>query len=171
MTRKLRQQVHRAAMGAVAALVATLALAPVEASAAANRARTIAGATAAMSDQRHSMIDDMSEAELQGAGCILSGTAGMVVAYGVGANEVVMVVAGGVLTPSTPLIMGVVMLSTIFTSGCAVGAIAAPFLHWGYREYLGWTSDDTEVPVGAAEPPAAPAPSAAAPDGRPRAGL
>ena len=76
----------------------------------------------------------MTEAELQGAGCLLSGSAATLSAYATNASEVAMVAAGGTLLPSSAAILGIVMLSTIFASGCAVGAIAAPFGWWIYRQ-------------------------------------
>lgn len=120
-------------------LAAVMVAAPATGWAASNRARTLAGATAAMSDQRPGGPRGwgpwgMSEAELQGAGCVASGAAATFAAYATNANEVVMVVAGGVFAPSTPTLLGIVMLSTVFTSGCAVGAIAAPFGYWLYRQ-------------------------------------
>lgn len=108
------------------------------AAAASNRSRMLAGATAAMTDQRTGPNPGgpwgMSEAEWQGAGCLASGVAATAAAYATNANEVVMVVAGGIIAPSTPLLLGIVMLSTVFTSGCAVGAIAAPFGYWLVRQ-------------------------------------
>jgi hypothetical protein len=112
----------------------SLAVAPAAAEAADARARSLAGATAAMADQRTGGPWGMSEAELQGAGCLLSGSVATLASYATNANEVVMVAAGGTLIPSTPALLGIAVLTTIFTSGCAVGAIAAPFAYWTYRQ-------------------------------------
>lgn len=117
-----------------AALVAfTLAASPA-ADAATGRVRTLAGAMASQGGDTTPGPLDMSEAELQGAGCLLSGSAATVSAYAANASEVAMVAAGGTLVPSSAAILGIVMLSTIFASGCAVGAIAAPFGWWVYRQ-------------------------------------
>ena len=114
-----------------------------------NTRRNMAGATAAMSDQRNGGPWEMSEAEMQGAGCLLSGAFATIASYAADANEVVLVVAGGTLAPSSPTLLGIVMLSTIFTSGCAVGAIAAPFAYWAYRQTTPQVDEE-----GAAEPTA-----------------
>ena len=115
------------------AFACVIAIAPGPAEAG-NTRRNLTGATAAMSDQRDGGPGGMSEAELQGAGCLLSGSVATIASYAADANEVVLVVAGGTLAPSTPTLLGIVLLSTIFTSGCAVGAIVAPFAYWAYRE-------------------------------------
>lgn len=87
----------------------------------------------------------MSEAELQGAGCLLSGSVATAAAYASNASEVAMVAAGGTLVPSSAAILGIVMLSTIFASGCAVGAIAAPFGWWVYRQAIPQAALETEA--------------------------
>lgn len=111
---------------------ATLAAAPA-AEANSARVRALAGAAT----QGEGTVQGpwgMSEAELQGAGCLLSGSAATLSAYATNASEVAMVAAGGTLLPSSAAILGIVMLSTIFASGCAVGAIATPFGWWAYRQ-------------------------------------
>lgn len=128
-----------------AALALALTVAPV-AEAGSARVRTLAGAAATQGGDTVSGPWSMSEAALQGAGCLLSGSAATSAAYATNAAEVAMVAAGGALVPSTPAILGIVMLSTIFASGCAVGAIAAPFGWWLYRQ---------AAPQAVAEPEAA----------------
>lgn len=133
--RKIRGDAGMKRRSFVAVLLSlSLAAAPVTAQAANGRARSSAGATAAMADQRIGGPWEMSEAELQGAGCLFSGSVATFASYATNANEVVMVAAGGTLAPSSPALLGIVLLSTIFTSGCAVGAIAAPFAYWTYRQ-------------------------------------
>jgi hypothetical protein len=112
----------------------SLAVAPATAESAGSRGRALAGAAVATTDPRAGGPWGMSEAELQGAGCLLSGSVATFASYATNANEVVMVAAGGTLIPSTPALLGIAVLTTIFTSGCAVGAIAAPFAYWTYRQ-------------------------------------
>jgi hypothetical protein len=124
-------------------LAVTLAASPA-AEANATRVRTLAGAATQGSGASQGPLD-MSEAELQGAGCLLSGSVATAAAYVANASEVAMVAAGGTLVPSSAAILGIVMLSTIFTSGCAVGAIAAPFGWWVYRQAAPQTALEPEA--------------------------
>ena len=68
----------------------------------------------------------MSEAEKQGYGCLAAGGASLLATVVAGSNEMIMVIAGGTLFPTTPVGMGVAIMGTVFASVCAVGAIATP---------------------------------------------
>ena len=67
-----------------------------------------------------------SDAEVQGYGCLLGGTAATALTWLAGTNQMIMVVAGGTLGPTNTAGVLVAVAGTVFASVCAVGALATP---------------------------------------------
>ena len=79
----------------------------------------------------------LTESQAQGYGCLLAGSTATAVTMLAGANEIVLVIAGGTLVPTSPFTLGIVVVGTVFASICAVGALATPaVLHmWDYYNF------------------------------------
>jgi hypothetical protein len=75
----------------------------------------------------------MSDGEKQGFGCLISGSLSLGATLLANPNEMIMVIAGGTLAPTTTIGVGVAILGTVFASICAVGAIATPAIRGGRR--------------------------------------
>lgn len=83
-------------------------------------------------------LPPMSDGEKQGFGCLISGTASLAATAAANPSELIMVIAGGTLSPTTPVGMGVAIIGTVFASVCAVGAIATPAVLRTW-DYLTWS--------------------------------
>jgi hypothetical protein len=82
----------------------------------------------------------MSDGEKQGFGCLISGSLSLGATLLANPNEMIMVIAGGTLAPTTTIGVGVAILGTVFASICAVGAIATPAILWTWNHYsVPWT--------------------------------
>lgn len=99
----------------------------------AGQAATVGNAANLGADARSSAQADqfgesqsLTDGEKQGYGCLASGTAALLATVVANPNEMIMVIAGGTLFPTTPVGMGVAIMGTVFASVCAVGAIATP---------------------------------------------
>jgi hypothetical protein len=64
----------------------------------------------------------MSDAEFTSAMCVLGATVGMAMTYMAGPNEVIMLVVGGVVVPSSPTILFWSLFGTMAAAGCTIGA-------------------------------------------------
>ena len=80
-------------------------------------------------------LGPMSNAEVQGFGCLTAGAATLGLTAFAGPNELVLAFAGGSVLPTTAIGLAVIIGGTIFASACAVGAIAAPALLRLSRHY------------------------------------
>lgn len=70
----------------------------------------------------------------QGMGCILAGGGSAAAASVIGASEVVMITAGGVLVPATSSALWISMIATLVAGTCSLGAVAAPSMLWAYQQ-------------------------------------
>ncbi len=67
-----------------------------------------------------------------GLGCV--GAAGVALAgtFAAGPSEAVLLLGGGLLTPSNTLLLTLALLGQIGASSCAIGVVAAPAVLWTY---------------------------------------
>ncbi len=59
-------------------------------------------------------------------GCLIGGVSGISAALAVGPQNLVNVVAGGIVTPASPAVLAVGMMGVIFASFCTVGQALTP---------------------------------------------
>jgi hypothetical protein len=85
-----------------------------------------------------SAMPPISDIEMQGYGCLVSGAIATGLTALAGSNELILVVAGGTLSPTNPIGAAVAFAGTVFASVCAVGALATPALVRIYRIYEGY---------------------------------
>jgi hypothetical protein len=77
----------------------------------------------------------MTDAETGSAMCVLGATAGMTASYMVGPSEVIMLVVGGVVVPSSSSILFWGLFGTIAAAGCTIGELATPAASWLYNHF------------------------------------
>ena len=71
-------------------------------------------------------LPPVSDIERQGYGCLIGGgTAAVLSAVG-GATETVMIVAGGMLRPTNPIVLWTALAGTVIAAACAATALATP---------------------------------------------
>lgn len=68
----------------------------------------------------------MSEQVQSSYGCFLTGSAGTVAAVSFGAENLVNVVAGGIVAPANPAVLAIGLLGVVFASFCTVGQALTP---------------------------------------------
>lgn len=88
-----------------------------------------------------------TEAELQGTGCLVLGSVGVLMAYLINTDEYLMIAAGGTLASSSPAVVVLALFSTVAASGCAVGAIATPALMRWYRDIKHFATEGSDLPL------------------------
>jgi len=80
-------------------------------------------------------IRPMNESEFMSAMCVLGATAMMAATYMAGPNEIIMLIVGGVIVPSSPTVLFISLFGTMAAAGCTIGALATPAGSWMYRQY------------------------------------
>jgi hypothetical protein len=83
----------------------------------------------------------MSNAEVQGYGCIYTGAAATAIGAFAGSGQLVQVLTGGAALAVPPIDFVLAVTGTVFAGLCAVGALAAPAVVRTWHEYY----DDEEV--------------------------
>lgn len=86
-------------------------------------------------------IRPMTDGEKQAAGCILSSTATMTATYLAGPAEVIMLVVGGLIVPSSSSVLFVALMGTMASMACGAGAAITPAVLWALRK------DDPATPA------------------------
>ena len=86
-------------------------------------------------------IRPMSDGEKQAAGCILSSAATMSATYLAGPSEVIMLVVGGLIVPSSSSVLFVALMGTMASMACGAGAAITPAVLWALRK------DDPDTPA------------------------
>jgi hypothetical protein len=76
----------------------------------------------------------MNKAEFTSAMCVLGATAMMAATYTAGPNEIIMLIVGGVIVPSTPTVLFISLFGTMAAAGCTIGALGSPAISWMYRQ-------------------------------------
>jgi len=77
----------------------------------------------------------MTDEERDSAMCVFGATAGMVTSYIIGPSEVIMLVVGGAIVPSSSSILFWGLFGTVAAAGCAIGQLATPATSWLYNHY------------------------------------
>lgn len=77
----------------------------------------------------------MTEAEFTSAMCVLGAATSMTATYMVGPNEVIMLVVGGVVIPSSPSILFLSLFGTMAAAGCTIGSLSTPAVNWLYQHW------------------------------------
>jgi len=72
----------------------------------------------------------MSDGEKAAAGCGIAAAGGLAATYIAGPSEITLLWGGGMLVPSTSIMLAVALLGQIGASFCAVGAVATPTVLW-----------------------------------------
>jgi len=99
-----------------------------------------------------SALRPMNDAEQQSIGCIASAAATMAATYAVGPSEIIMLVVGGLIVPSSSSVLLASLMATMASLGCVGGATITPLITRAWRDF------NQEPPTPAAE--TTPAPSA-----------
>ena len=73
-----------------------------------------------------------SDTVKQSMGCLISGSTGTVVALLAGGENLVNIIAGGIVAPANPMVLYVGLVGVVFTSFCAVGQALTPL----YLQYF-----------------------------------
>jgi hypothetical protein len=83
--------------------------------------------------EESSAIRPMTDSEQQSMGCIVSAIGTMAAVYAVGPSEIIMLVVGGVIVPSSSSVVMASLLGTMASVGCAAGATITPLVTWAWR--------------------------------------
>ncbi len=89
--------------------------------------------TAAQPATKTTGIRPMTDTEFTSAMCILGATAGMAITYMAGPNEIIMLVVGGVVVPSSPTILFWSLFGTMAAAGCTIGSTSTAAISWLYQ--------------------------------------
>jgi len=79
----------------------------------------------------------MTNSEMQGYGCLTAGGVATALTAMTGTDELILVFAGGTVTPATPVGAVIAVTGMIFASVCAVGALATPAVVRMWNYYYG----------------------------------
>ncbi len=82
-------------------------------------------------------VRPMSDGEVTSAYCAGGATAGMAASYAAGPSEVIMLIVGGMVVPSSSSILFLGLFGTVAAAGCTIGSMAQPALSWLYRHIPG----------------------------------
>ena len=86
-------------------------------------------APAAPTDQTPAPAADaqgLSDGAKQGIGCLITSGTALTWGYIAGPSELIMVAAGGILSPSATSTLTIALIGTLGASSCALGAAATP---------------------------------------------
>jgi hypothetical protein len=76
------------------------------------------------------------EAEQGSLGCIVGGTLASIGAAMIGAENIVNLIAGGIVPAATPVALYASLFGVVFATFCAVGQSMTPALLYAYRRYI-----------------------------------
>ncbi|CAK0746447.1 conserved membrane hypothetical protein [Gammaproteobacteria bacterium] len=82
-----------------------------------------------------SRIRPMTDAEQTSAMCVVGATAGMTAAYVAGPSEVILLIVGGMVVPSSSSVLFLGLFGTIAAAGCTIGTLATPATSWLYHHF------------------------------------
>ena len=77
-------------------------------------------------DRSTPVLEPMNSSERQAYACLIGGGASLAAVAAVGANEGILVVTGGTLIPTSPVLLWSALAGTLFASVCAASAVAVP---------------------------------------------
>ncbi|MBM3549335.1 MAG: hypothetical protein FJX54_20555 [Alphaproteobacteria bacterium] len=77
------------------------------------------------------MADEWSDTVKQSIGCVVGGAAGTSAAILAGGENLVNIIAGGVVVPANPVVLSIGLFGVVFASFCAVGQALTPlYIHY-----------------------------------------
>lgn len=82
---------------------------------------------------KESTLTPMSDAAMQGAGCLALATPVMAAAYAVGPTEIMMLVTGAVIVPSSSAQLLISLGGILGAAACGVGSAITPNLVWMFE--------------------------------------
>jgi hypothetical protein len=124
---------RRAAYWVVAAMV-VVSIRPAIAASPSSR-RAAIGAAAADRAEEPNKLGPMTNAELQGYGCLYTGGAATVLGAMGGSSQLIAVLTGGAAVSVPPIDFALAVTGTIFAGFCAVGALGAPAVVRMWHQY------------------------------------
>ena len=122
------------ALGALAALLVLSG--PVQAGTVASTETIVVADGAAAGDQPPA-VRAMTDGEKAAAGCVISTVGTMGAVYAAGPAEVVMLVVGGLIVPSSSPVLFAGLMGTIASMACGAGAAITPAALWLGRQIGG----------------------------------
>ncbi|HYH18879.1 MAG TPA: hypothetical protein VD995_09715 [Azospirillum sp.] len=97
--------------------------------------------------------DDLPDDVKSAWGCLIGGTVGTGVALAANAENLINVIAGGIVAPASPAVLAIGLAGVVFGTFCTIGQAFTPL----YVHYLGTPADGQppkEVAMSNARPPA-----------------
>jgi membrane protein DedA with SNARE-associated domain len=88
-----------------------------------------------ISEARMATFRPMNDTEQQSIGCIASAAATMAATYAVGPSEIIMLVVGGVIIPSSSSVLFASLMATMASLGCVGGATITPLVTRAWKEF------------------------------------
>jgi hypothetical protein len=104
-------------------------------------------------DRSADVLEPMNSSERQGYACLVGGGTSLGLAAAAGATESILIVTGGSLLPSSPVLLWSALAGTLFASVCGASAVAVPAVLrlWDYYVY-GMRPTPGAVPTPEADP-------------------
>ncbi len=81
-------------------------------------------------DQRPPPVRPMTTLEKEGVGCLVSGGGALATAYAIGPSEIIMLLMGGLVVPSSSSVLLVSLIGTLTSVACGAGVYAEPLVEW-----------------------------------------
>jgi hypothetical protein len=75
-------------------------------------------------------LTPMSDAAAQGVGCLVLSVPTLAAAYALGPSEIMMLVTGAVIVPSTTPLLFITLSGILGAGACGIGAVATPSIQW-----------------------------------------
>ncbi|CAK0744235.1 conserved membrane hypothetical protein [Gammaproteobacteria bacterium] len=86
--------------------------------------------TETIATQDAPLFTPMSDAAAMGVGCLVAGSSSLAAAYALGPTELMMLVTGAVIVPSTSSLLFVALGGILGAGACGVGAALTPTVLW-----------------------------------------
>lgn len=93
--------------------------------------------TSDLDKNNDSLLTPMSDAAAQGVGCLAMTTAGLTMAYAMGPTELMMLVTGAVIVPSSSSLLFIALGGILGAGTCSVGASLTPSVIWAKENAKG----------------------------------
>jgi hypothetical protein len=106
--------------------------------------------------QSASEAPEFGDSEKSSLGCIVGGTLGTAGALFVGGENIINLIAGGLVVPTSPAALYASLFGVVFASFCAVGQAMTPVVVYAYRRYF----EESEAVLSSSAPPARREPAA-----------
>lgn len=112
------------------------------------------GPTGAAPSNGNSSSDSLEfgESEKASLGCLIGGLGGTAGALLIGGENIINLIAGGLVVPASPAALYASLFGVVFASFCAVGQAMTPAVVYAYRRYF----EDSESALPHSAPPELP---------------